>query len=216
MSKAVAKKRKRGPDKEIAEAFFQSPELGSSRLRPRKDIPSFHRVLLSVNDFERIVGKRIKVFWPDSRRWFLGKIKSFDNEKKLHRVFYDDGDKEELNLMTERFELEIMPSEGFTIFSRSEPNREIPDNGGESRDIINEGSRIIDDAVTQVIGHPKKSEGVQIAEAHNLEKQEASEPVKRYARIERTPSKASKKRHPKLQGGKDTDTEGNLALDAND
>ncbi|KAJ4972224.1 hypothetical protein NE237_005323 [Protea cynaroides] len=148
MVKTFAKKRKRGADREMAEAFFLSIEAESPRLRPRKNIVSFHRVLLKENDFDRIVGKRIKVFWPDSRKWFAGQIKSFDNENKLHSILYDDGDKEQLNLMRERFELEIFPSEAFTLLSKSEPYSQVPGDGGESGDAVNEGSPIIDRAET--------------------------------------------------------------------
>ncbi|KAI3962183.1 hypothetical protein MKW98_005814 [Papaver atlanticum] len=83
----------------------------------RKEVPSFRKVELDESDFDRIVGKRIKVYWEGSRRWFTGRIESFDNEKKLHWIFYDDGDVDELNLLIERFELEVVPIEGFTLCS---------------------------------------------------------------------------------------------------
>ncbi|XP_042487290.1 uncharacterized protein LOC122067511 [Macadamia integrifolia] len=202
VSKTVSKKQKRGADREMAEAFFLSPEIGSSRLRPRKDIPSFRRVLLSSNDFDRIVGKRVKVFWPDSRRWFSGRIKSFDQEKQLHTVIYDDGDKEHLDLMQERFELEIFPSETFILSSRSEPK--FPDTGEGSRDSINEGSHIIDDAETV---NTKMKRSMSSRAQKRTSKKEGFEPEKKYARMVSEPSKAAKGKHPKLQSGKDTDSD---------
>ena len=57
------KKRKRSADVEIA---IESPtDKCSSRLRPRKEVPSFQMVDLNENDIERIVAMRIKVYWPD-------------------------------------------------------------------------------------------------------------------------------------------------------
>ncbi|KAL3529900.1 hypothetical protein ACH5RR_009222 [Cinchona calisaya] len=109
------RKRKRTADGEIAQAILSSTDGYSSRLRPRKEVSSFQMVELNENDNERIVGKRIKVYWPDSRKWFAGRIKSFDREKGLHKINYDDGDVEELDLKKERFELEIKPNDGFRI-----------------------------------------------------------------------------------------------------
>ncbi|XP_010257199.1 PREDICTED: uncharacterized protein LOC104597399 [Nelumbo nucifera] len=122
VAKTPTRRSKRGADAEIASSFLLSLEKGTSRLRPRKDVPSFQKVVLSESDFDRIVGKRVKIFWSGSRRWFIGRIKSFDNGNKLHKIFYDDGDKEELDLKKERFELEVSPSEAFTLLSKTELN----------------------------------------------------------------------------------------------
>lgn len=107
------KKRKHSADVEIVVA---SPiEKYSSRLRPRKEIPSFQMVDLNENDIERIVGMRIKVYWPYLRKWFAGRIKSFNREKMLLIVNYDGGDVEELDLKKEKFELEVKPKNGFHL-----------------------------------------------------------------------------------------------------
>ncbi|PIA53614.1 hypothetical protein AQUCO_00900292v1 [Aquilegia coerulea] len=109
------KKQNRGADGEIVEASLLSPENDMPRLRPRKSVPSFQKVELNESDFERIVGKRVKVYWSGSRKWFAGCIKSFDNGSKLHKILYDDGDKEDLDLKAERFELEVLSSESFNL-----------------------------------------------------------------------------------------------------
>uniref|UniRef100_A0A5B7B686 Putative midasin n=1 Tax=Davidia involucrata TaxID=16924 RepID=A0A5B7B686_DAVIN len=111
---------KRSADGEIAQELLSSPERSSSRFRPRKEFPYFRMVELNENDNKRIVGMRVKVYWSGSRRWFVGSIKSFDIEKGLHKIHYDDGDKEELDLRKEKFELEITPSDGFTL--KTEPH----------------------------------------------------------------------------------------------
>ncbi|CAN0901764.1 Sister chromatid cohesion protein PDS5 homolog E [Linum grandiflorum] len=116
----VQQKRKRGADAEIAAQSYLSPSakqesVTPSRFRPRKPVPVFRMVDLGDKDDNRIVGKRVKVYWSGSKRWFAGKIKSFNRRKKLHSVVYDDGDKEDLELRKERFELEILPNEDFNI-----------------------------------------------------------------------------------------------------
>ncbi|XP_042484116.1 DNA mismatch repair protein MSH6-like isoform X1 [Macadamia integrifolia] len=148
MAKTPVKKRKRGADREMVESFFLSLDVESSILHRRKDTPSFRMVLLRENDLDRIVGKRIKVLWPDSKKWFAGQIKSFNIENKLHSIVYDDGDKEQLNLIREQFELEILPSEAFTILSQYEPYPEIPGDGGGSGDAVNEGLLMMDRSET--------------------------------------------------------------------
>ncbi|KAJ4724287.1 Sister chromatid cohesion PDS5-like protein [Melia azedarach] len=62
-----------------------------------------------------LLAEEVKVYWSESRKWFAGHIKAFDDMKRLHSILYDDGDKEELDLRKERFELEIMPTEGFSL-----------------------------------------------------------------------------------------------------
>ncbi|XP_074312727.1 sister chromatid cohesion protein PDS5 homolog D-like [Silene latifolia] len=52
-----------------------------------------------------LVGCRIKVWWPLDRRFYEGTITSYDASVRKHRVDYDDGDEENLNLRTERWEL---------------------------------------------------------------------------------------------------------------
>ena len=50
------------------------------------------------------MGQRIKVFWPQERAWFRGKVLAFDNKSK-HHVKYNDGDEEWLQLADEKWEL---------------------------------------------------------------------------------------------------------------
>ncbi|KAI3855766.1 hypothetical protein MKX03_033446 [Papaver bracteatum] len=104
------RKRKSGAHRDIVKEYM-------SLSRRRKEVPCFRKVYLKESDFQRIIGKRIKVYWDGSRRWFTGRIESFDNKKKLHRILYNDGDVDELYLPDERFELEVVMSEGFTLCS---------------------------------------------------------------------------------------------------
>ncbi|KAL5558219.1 hypothetical protein UlMin_034430 [Ulmus minor] len=53
---------------------------------------------------ENLVGSKIKVWWPDDKEFYDGVVDSFDDLKKKHRVLYNDGDEEILNLKRERWE----------------------------------------------------------------------------------------------------------------
>ncbi|XP_047157673.1 sister chromatid cohesion protein PDS5 homolog C-like isoform X2 [Vigna umbellata] len=54
---------------------------------------------------ENLVGLRVKVWWPKDREFYKGIIDSFDSAKKKHKVSYDDGDEEILNLGKEKWKV---------------------------------------------------------------------------------------------------------------
>ncbi|KAG5048364.1 hypothetical protein JHK85_009467 [Glycine max] len=54
---------------------------------------------------QNLVGLRVKVWWPDDREFYKGVIDSFDSAKKKHKVLYDDGDEETLNLVKEKWKV---------------------------------------------------------------------------------------------------------------
>ncbi|XP_040992918.1 uncharacterized protein LOC121239693 isoform X1 [Juglans microcarpa x Juglans regia] len=118
-------KRKRGADGEMAQAFWLSLERSSSRLRPRKDVPAFRLVDLEDDDNDRIVGKRVKVYWSGSRKWFTGRIKAFDSDKGLHDILYEDGDCEILDLRKERFELEVVATDCFNVRTKASSEKKV-------------------------------------------------------------------------------------------
>lgn len=50
---------------------------------------------------EKLVGCKIKVWWPLDQEYYEGSVDSFDLITMTHKVIYDDGDEEVLNLMGE-------------------------------------------------------------------------------------------------------------------
>ncbi|CAK9871658.1 unnamed protein product [Sphagnum jensenii] len=54
---------------------------------------------------EDLVGCGIKVWWPLDRRFYKGEVISYDAKKKRHKVLYDDGEQEILDLGVERWQL---------------------------------------------------------------------------------------------------------------
>ena len=39
-----------------------------------------------------LVGKRVRVYWPDDKKWYSGQVKAFDSVTLEHLVRYDDGE----------------------------------------------------------------------------------------------------------------------------
>lgn len=56
----------------------------------------------STGGGEKIVGERIKIFWRDDDKWYFGKVAAFSRSDGKHTIQYDDGDKEKLNLASEK------------------------------------------------------------------------------------------------------------------
>lgn len=53
---------------------------------------------------EAAIGRRLRIFWREERKWFKGTIRGYLASSKKHRVVYDDGDKELVNLALESFQ----------------------------------------------------------------------------------------------------------------
>ncbi|XP_024374439.1 histone-lysine N-methyltransferase ASHH3 isoform X2 [Physcomitrium patens] len=54
----------------------------------------------------KLVGLRIKIWWPLDQKFYHGEVLSFDGSSGKHQVCYDDGEKEALCLVKERWEVE--------------------------------------------------------------------------------------------------------------
>ena len=53
---------------------------------------------------EALVGRRLRVWWPEERAFFEGAVVSYDAASGAHVVSYDDGDEERVRLSDERVE----------------------------------------------------------------------------------------------------------------
>ncbi|XP_078443131.1 binding protein isoform X2 [Wolffia australiana] len=74
-----------------------------------------------------LVGCKIKVWWPMDKKYYRGRVSSYDPGKKKHTVVYDDGDIEVLLLQKESWELieSDQPSKK-KLKSRHSPSSEEP------------------------------------------------------------------------------------------
>ncbi|KAL1168099.1 hypothetical protein V6Z11_A05G062300 [Gossypium hirsutum] len=69
----------------------------------RKHMPIKEKSSDSMEYGENLVGLKVKVWWPKDREFYEGFIHSFDSAKKKHKVHYNDGDEEILNLKREKW-----------------------------------------------------------------------------------------------------------------
>ncbi|CAM0951311.1 unnamed protein product [Alopecurus aequalis] len=53
---------------------------------------------------EEAVGRRLRVYWPLDKAWYEGRVDAYDAGSRRHRVMYDDGEEEEVDLGKEKFE----------------------------------------------------------------------------------------------------------------
>ncbi|PWA84377.1 phospholipase-like protein [Artemisia annua] len=82
----------------IVETPMQSNPVTSVNGKRKKQIHS-------AEHGENLVGSRIKVWWPEDNTYYEGTVKSYQSRKKKHKVWYDDGDKELIDLKTQKWEL---------------------------------------------------------------------------------------------------------------
>ncbi|XP_047048385.1 DNA mismatch repair protein MSH6 [Lolium rigidum] len=50
------------------------------------------------------VGRRLRVYWPLDEAWYEGRVEAYDGAARRHRVAYDDGEEEEVDLGNEKFQ----------------------------------------------------------------------------------------------------------------
>ncbi|KAH8959508.1 hypothetical protein BDL97_06G081100 [Sphagnum fallax] len=112
------------PDNGVVATTVPKQSIGGRALRPRqatttlfKATPKrsgpFQEVVLCDADVKRIVGRRIKVFWPLDSKWYYGEVKAYNSARKLHKIVYDDKDEEWLKLQKEQFKLQVLEGEVF-------------------------------------------------------------------------------------------------------
>ncbi|GJU10677.1 armadillo-type fold protein [Tanacetum coccineum] len=69
----------------------------------RKRTPVKDKESDTIKYDESLVGKKVKVWWPEDKMYYEGVIESFDAAKKKHKVSYVDGDEENLYLRNQRW-----------------------------------------------------------------------------------------------------------------
>ena len=91
------KPRRRGPGSMVGSVQGSVLERGSAELnRAKRTLQTRHRALANV------VGRRLLVFWPRDAKFYRGRVAGYDSANGKHRVVYDDGDEERVNLAKQR------------------------------------------------------------------------------------------------------------------
>lgn len=53
-------------------------------------------------NLQELVGKRVRVFWPDDQEWFVGSVMEYSSLDGKHTIHYNDGDRERVVLANEK------------------------------------------------------------------------------------------------------------------
>lgn len=62
----------------------------------------------SDQDAQMLVGKHVKVFWPDDQEWFTGEVIYYSAQDGKHTIHYTDGDRERVILANERVSISLL------------------------------------------------------------------------------------------------------------
>lgn len=62
-----------------------------------------------------LIGYRVRVFWTAQEMWYEGAVTDFHKRKRRHRIEYDDGDHEWLNIEMESERVQIQEEDGSWI-----------------------------------------------------------------------------------------------------
>ncbi|XP_073139335.1 sister chromatid cohesion protein PDS5 homolog E-like isoform X2 [Henckelia pumila] len=93
---------------DISDKMVESPVSGASKAKHPRNSP-FKTEKMSkgshVDCGEELVNLRIQVWWPMDKAFYAGTVKVFDPVSKKHKIDYDDGEEEILNLRKERWEI---------------------------------------------------------------------------------------------------------------
>ncbi|PNT73327.1 hypothetical protein BRADI_2g57070v3 [Brachypodium distachyon] len=79
-----------------------------------------------------LIGSRIKVWWPDDKKFYNGVVKIFDANSKKHKVVYDDGDIEILLLKDEKWEFITHKHKESTVSNPKGPSTQKASDGSKS------------------------------------------------------------------------------------
>ncbi|KAF8064796.1 hypothetical protein N665_1166s0009 [Sinapis alba] len=117
--KPLAEFKKERAHNGLAKTSAKKPLEESKRKRTAGEEVESHKSELG----EKLVGKKMKIWWPLDKKFYEGVIKSYCSRKKRHQVSYFDGDVENLDLKKERWEI----IQDNSSFSDQEKEIDLPD-----------------------------------------------------------------------------------------
>ncbi len=79
---------------------------------------TFDEPMLELAHEKGMIGKRVKVYWVVQAQWYEGTISRYHKRKNRHRIEYDDGDHEWMNLDNDCDRIQVqMPDGTWTMVS---------------------------------------------------------------------------------------------------
>jgi DNA mismatch repair protein MSH6 len=97
----------------VVPTALAKPRAASADLTPSPDAPPAPAAAVAAAaaapsgggvDPASLVGRRLRVWWPEERAFFEAAVASYDAASGRHAVRYDDGDEEAVRLADERVE----------------------------------------------------------------------------------------------------------------
>lgn len=71
--------------------------------------------ILTCCDHAALVGRHVHVYWESDRAWYRGLVTAFDPVALTHAVAYDDGERADEALYSQRVALECVPAEALPL-----------------------------------------------------------------------------------------------------
>eukprot|EP00850_Spirogloea_muscicola_P003479 SM000014S00267 [mRNA] locus=s14:286661:290789:- [translate_table: standard] len=135
--------------------------------KPQSKRPGpLQQVCLTPSDGPKIVGRRIKVFWPMEAKYFFGVVRAYNSRRQEHRVVYDDGDEEWLKLDKETFKLQVRGGEPAILRpGHSAIKQRQPEVSGSRDDVAAASQRKVQSEPAIRGGNPQAL-GLEEAQAH--------------------------------------------------
>ncbi|GER51737.1 sister chromatid cohesion protein PDS5 homolog A [Striga asiatica] len=156
----------------------------------RKRTPGTEKTSGNIAYGKELVGSKVRVWWPKDKMFYEGVVESFDSVKKRHKVLYNDGDEEILNLGREKWELvkDDMVSDGDDDAEHSSD-----DTLSEINDCKLEISecRLQKYSIDSVVKKQKKKKGNTDSEASKSKRQKVDSTPK--SKLKDTPTKSGGK-----------------------
>lgn len=94
-------------EKDLIQAGESSKRTPRSSAK-KKSVSGLEKTPVTVEEGsaegDKLVGRKIKVWWPQDKQFYNGVLDSYDPKVKKHKVVYVDGDVEVLNLQKQRWE----------------------------------------------------------------------------------------------------------------
>jgi sister-chromatid-cohesion protein PDS5 len=103
-TKSKSEEEEKSAQKKDKAAAVSTPVKSATKKTPGEKSPAWKNEGERGGD-ESLVGSGIKVWWPLDKKFYKGEIVEYDSKKKKHKILYDDGEEEILNLAKERWEL---------------------------------------------------------------------------------------------------------------
>uniref|UniRef100_A0A804UDM6 DNA mismatch repair protein n=1 Tax=Zea mays TaxID=4577 RepID=A0A804UDM6_MAIZE len=110
--------RTRSPLAAVSPSSPKLPQPQQKQKEVKKVKEEHDAALVPAPAAAEVVGRCLRVYWPLDDAWYKGKVEAYDAASRRHRVKYDDGDEEEVDLRKEKFEWAAVVEESTLLPAR--------------------------------------------------------------------------------------------------